>query len=595
MKSKTQYKLLLALLGFLLQNYANAQMFVAAATNVYVKNQVVFIKKELELKEATSNFYLRSGSQLVQGTTDSGANKGQGNLSVFQEGSVNNYQFNYWCSPVGNVSTSTSVNNPFGITQLGVPSTTTATTAVAILPRYIYDGKANPFSIAPFWINKFTSSSSYYGWVAVDAGSTLNAGEGFTMKGSSGTDIVINPVDGVQNNLDGYHQRYDFRGKPNDGTINIPVMEDQYTLTGNPYPSAINLSKFLIDQTNCTGIAYFWEQDKMIASHNIGDYRGGYGVYSPGADADVNGIYAPATYFSYDGRGNPVATTSTPLKSFERHYSPVGQGFMILGETSGNVQMKNSYRVFVKEGALNKSEFEKKANYKATPIITKPSQIRFNTLLDNGPISQMILTFDPNSTDGADHAMDAISANNGPANAFFCVDNSEFIIDIAPFEIDKKFAIGFRNTNKANYKITVNEMLNVDLVENVYLHDKIADVYYDIKNSFCDLTLPGGYNYKQYEITFRNGTLGVKDLASQSFIVYQDNAKKSLTINNPLFKDLVLCNLYDVAGKLIFSKSKLGNNSTYSFPTSSLGDGIYIVKLESSDKMELGTKIIVKN
>jgi hypothetical protein len=44
-------------------------------------------------------------------------------------------------------------------------------------------------------------------------------------------------------------------GKPNDGTIPITVLNLQF-LTGNPYPSAIDLSSFLIEQTNCTGIAY---------------------------------------------------------------------------------------------------------------------------------------------------------------------------------------------------------------------------------------------------------------------------------------------------------------------------------------------------
>ncbi len=597
MNSKTQNKLFLVIVGFLLQTYTNAQLFLGTGTSLYAKNQVVYVKQDLELKDASSNFYLRNGSQLLQGTDGSGANKGLGNLSVFQEGSVNNFQFNYWCSPVGNISTATSVNNPFGITQLGVPTTTTITTPVTILARSNYDGKANPFSIAPYWIFKFQAKSSYSDWVQVGSASILNAGEGFTMKGSSGTDLTS--VDGVQNNPDSFNQRYDFRGKPNDGTIDILVLPNQMTLTGNPYPSAIDLRQFLLSELNCTGTAYFWEQDKTVNSHYISDYKGGYGTYVPGTSSDPDGIYSPATYYSYDGSGNQLSTSATPpipnSKSSKRHYSPIGQGFMIEGKVAGNVQMKNSYRVYVKEGAIYNSQFEKKANYKTAPIILKSSQIRFNTLLNNGPISQMVLAFDSNSTDEIDHAMDAISPNNGPANTYFSIDNKEFIIDIAPFEIDKKIAIGFRNTNQANYKITVNEILNLDQVENVYLHDIIADVYYDIKNSFCDLTLPAGSNKNQYEITFKNGTLGLKDIVSQSFIVYQDNVKKSLIINNPLFKDLVLCNLYDVAGKLIFSKNQLGNNSSYSFPTSSLGDGIYIVKLATSDKMEMGTKIIVKN
>jgi hypothetical protein len=62
-----------------------------------------------------------------------------------------------------------------------------------------------------------------------------------------------------------------------------------------------------------------------------------------------------------------------------------------------------------------------------------------------------------------------------------------------------------------------------------------------------------------------------------------------------LFQELALFNLYDVAGKLIFSKSQLGSNSSYTFSTSNLADGIYIVKVETKDRIKIGTKIIIKN
>jgi hypothetical protein len=64
------------------------------------------------------------------------------------------------------------------------------------------------------------AASSNTNWVYVGAGSTLNPGEGFTMKGTSGVNTTT--VAGVQNNS-GNKQRYDFRGKPNDGTIAIPL------------------------------------------------------------------------------------------------------------------------------------------------------------------------------------------------------------------------------------------------------------------------------------------------------------------------------------------------------------------------------------
>jgi hypothetical protein len=77
--------------------------------------------------------------------------------------------------------------------------------------------------------------------------------------------------------------------------------------------------------------------------------------------------------------------------------------------------------------------------------------------------------------------------------------------------------------------------------------------------------------------------------------VRQNNTLKNLIINNPLQKEINSCSLFDVMGRLVFIKSQLGNDSSYTFSTSNLNDGIYIVKLTTSDKSEIGTKIIVKN
>jgi hypothetical protein len=62
-----------------------------------------------------------------------------------------------------------------------------------------------------------------------------------------------------------------------------------------------------------------------------------------------------------------------------------------------------------------------------------------------------------------------------------------------------------------------------------------------------------------------------------------------------LQKELKTCYVYDILGKLIFSKIGLGSKTNYSFSTSNLSDGIYIVKLETNEKTEIGQKVIVKN
>ncbi|MFV5703878.1 secretion protein, partial [Flavobacterium sp. XS2P12] len=153
MNSKLLKKTLLIVSGVLFQCNVNAQMYVSPDSFVFASNEAVYIKQDLELNAASSNFYLRKDAQLLQGSTAAGTNKGLGSLSVFQEGTTNNFQFNYWCSPVGGNS-STAGNSPFGITQLKDIVDLTNSNNPTILAMNNYNGKASPFSIAPFWINK---------------------------------------------------------------------------------------------------------------------------------------------------------------------------------------------------------------------------------------------------------------------------------------------------------------------------------------------------------------------------------------------------------------------------------------------------------
>lgn len=316
------------------------------------------------------------------------------------------------------------------------------------------------------------------------------------------------------------------------------------------------------------------------------------------------------------GSGNEGSAIGTG-GTYERRFCPVGQGFLIDGNANGTVEMKNSYRVFVKESVANFSQFEKNANqnktkntsgylakiqsvsgFDYTTISLAPTpQIRFNTLLNGEGVRQLALAFIPEATDGVDRVMDAMSSSDdSAADVYFVLDSSEFVINAVKFDVNKSIPIGFRNTGEANYKITVKEILNFTEASNVYLHDKVANLYYDIKNSFHEMTLPTGVNNTQFEITFKsNVTLGIEEKAIQNFVVYQNNTEKSLTISNSLLMDLVTCNLYDGAGKIIFSKKDLGTNASYKFSTSGLSDGIYIVKLATKDKIEVGKKIIIKN
>ena len=278
--------------------------------------------------------------------------------------------------------------------------------------------------------------------------------------------------------------------------------------------------------------------------------------------------------------------------------------------------MKNNYRVFVKEGAANQSQFEKNSNGKqleskgaflaSIPAVSgfdyttvsaqESSHIRLNALIDDHGVRQLVLAFVPKATDGIDHAMDAVSSDEVPADVYFVLDNKEFVINALNFDIDKKIALGFKSSSEASFKLSVKQITNFVGANEIYLHDKISNQYFDIKNSFHEVKLPAGTNNTQFEITFKTDkTLGTVELEKSDFVMYQNNTNKNLNISNPQQKELKTCYVYDILGKLIFSKTALGTNTNYSFSTSNLSDGIYIVKLETNEKTEIGQKIIVKN
>jgi hypothetical protein len=182
-------------------NTVFAQIYVKDNSFIFNKGTVVYANGNLELNGANSNFYLRNEGQFLQGTTGISTNNGIGKLSVFQEGTVNNFAYNYWCSPVGNAS-AVSGNEDFGITMFTIPTTNTLSTA-ATISSATYNGSssAGALTIASYWIFKFLSQSTYSGWVQSGAATNIAAGQGFTMKGTSGSDLT-NVGETVENILE---------------------------------------------------------------------------------------------------------------------------------------------------------------------------------------------------------------------------------------------------------------------------------------------------------------------------------------------------------------------------------------------------------
>ena len=208
---------------FIFSLAAKAQLFIKDNTYVFNKGTFIYVKDYVDVNGTNSNFYLRNEGQLLQGSTAAGAglNKGLGNLSVFQEGTSNNYGYNYWCSPVGVPTSTSATNTSFGIGQIKRPTGITSFGGQTITPGFDGTSTASSLVISSRWIYKYIVSNQYSNWNYVGTANTIAPGEGFTMKGVLGSDNT--DVGEATLNNPGNNQRYDFRGVPNEGTIDIQV------------------------------------------------------------------------------------------------------------------------------------------------------------------------------------------------------------------------------------------------------------------------------------------------------------------------------------------------------------------------------------
>jgi hypothetical protein len=144
------------------------------------------------------------------------------------------------------------------------------------------------------------------------------------------------------------------------------------------------------------------------------------------------------------------------------------------------------------------------------------------------------------------------------------------------------------------FTIKVNEFVNFD-VDNVYLYDNITGVYHDIKNSSCDITLPTGIYNNRFEITFKNSTLNTNDGIKSNFIITQNNTTQTVTVHNPNLLEVKSVKLYDLTGKQIFDKQRLGSQNSYQFSTSGLASSVYLVEVLTSENRKMVQKIIVSS
>jgi hypothetical protein len=78
-------------------------------------------------------------------------------------------------------------------------------------------------------------------------------------------------------------------------------------------------------------------------------------------------------------------------------------------------------------------------------------------------------------------------------------------------------------------------------------------------------------------------------------MISQNNANQMVTVQNPNLLEIKSVTLYDLTGKQIFDKQRLGSQNSYQFSTSGLASSVYLVEVLTSENRKMVQKIIVSS
>ncbi|WP_327018238.1 T9SS type A sorting domain-containing protein [Croceibacter atlanticus] len=656
-------KCIITILSILISGVSLAQLSVKPTntgddTFIYVIDEILYVKEDVNLTKnvndtlTEASIYLRREAQLIQGDGGNQLNKGDGLLSVYQEGTTNQWDYNNWTSPVSVAVNSSGVTLADGNATFGPSSTLftpvdkTYSSPVKLIGGYessVGDASATPdpepLSLPSYWFFYYPTGDDYLGWQQVGGDDyTIPAGYGFTMKGVTGADPTVSDAgEGVVNNS-GSAQRFDFRGRPNSGTIEIgsitPITPGHSVFIGNPYPSALDLSYFLLEHSvnsdidddndpdtpdvpvtltscgsitrkdNTTGIAYFYDSDPSVQSHFLVDYQAGYEAFAP-VDCGTTGMSVGATFIMYTNDGEPIANSETGVEgdARDRRYLPIAQGFFV--ETTSNLDnsftFENRHRAYIPETASSNSTFHRNTsenitteNFDEDELIVIP-KLKLNIELNHAYNRQISIGFWHNSSRGVDYAMDARLRNSLASDAAILNNNDKYYIDVRPFDVTEEIPLSLVLDSQMDVKFTATSFENFS-TENVYILDSETGVYYDINYNSWTTTLQAGNYDGRFFLTFQEQeVLDTKDFAAENFDVFQNNSASQLEIRNPNALDLKSVALYDIAGKKVINEQNLEGQSVYTFSTRNLQEAIYVVNITTSDNITFSKKITVSN
>ena len=481
----------------------------------------------------TGSLVFDNNASLVQGSATT-VSSNVGNITYKRNTvAVRRYDFTYWSSPVS------------GFTLHDLSPGTAA--------------------------NMYQSYDPFSGWVShMNGAAVMTPGIGYIVRASESNSLTVGSVHSAS-----------FVGVPNNGDVNMKPIPAKWNLVGNPYPSALDATKFIQANTagpnpTIVGTVYFWTHNTAPAvtdptKPNIYAYTSNdYAVFN------LSGSVATREAIS-DPTANP--SDNIPTGSIAS-----GQGFFVKALTDTPIKFTNSMRV----ATAGNSQF-----FKTDKTTGVRDRLWLNFKNAKGAFKQVLIGYFDEATNSFDNNYDATTLNGNPYVDFYSVNETKKLTiqgRALPFENSDLIPLGYRSTIDGEFTIAIDHTEGILDGQTIYLEDKKTGVIHNLNTSDYNFIAETGTFTDRFVLRYTNKTLGTGDFENSpdGILVSVKNKVINVLSSKENIKEVTI---FDITGKLLYSKNKVSNTELQiqNLPS---GNQVLVVKITLENDASVTRKII---
>jgi hypothetical protein len=405
-----------------------------------------------------------------------------------------------------------------------------------------------------------TLSDKYYSfwdrvWITETPTNVMLPGKGYTIRtpkegvwGAPNPETVVFP----------YAQPVSFIGTPNNGVYNVSVNSNagRYSFIGNPYPSALDADVFVPDNAGAIkGTIYIW-------THNTSITQSGSSY-----------VYSQDDYASYNaflGAGVAAATSTIPGANDKAPTGKIaaGQGFFVISTTgtTGSITFNNSMR---KDSVASNSQFFRGSKTKKSAI--ERHRVWLSLSNTQGAFKQTLIGYATGATNGDDILFDGSNyTKNYFIDFYSLISTKKCVIQGRALPFDKKdeVPLGYKSTIDGTFSISIDKIDGILASQDVFLQDKTAAVYYNLKKGpYTFTTLTGTFDDRfvlvyvdKSALVFptKNTVLENNKLGDNQKVVVISVKDGTLKINS-LDGNIAKIYIYNLEGEQLYKNTNINN------------------------------------